>query len=133
MITEQFNIKNMDFNNKVKHNVNIFNKELFNLNDIYNKILKDKENVNEYEIQWLDGMTSVVRPKNKMQLKIVVFFYSKYYPENSMNWLDVSMITDMYKIFKNTKYNGDISKWDVSNVTDMDSMFMNSQFNKDIS
>ena len=41
MITEQFNIKNMDFNNKVKHNVNIFNKELFNLNDIYNKILKD--------------------------------------------------------------------------------------------
>ena len=78
-------------------------------------------------------MTSVVRPKNKMQLKIVVFFYSKYYPENSMNWLDVSMITDMYKIFKNTKYNGDISKWDVSNVTDMDSMFMNSQFNKDIS
>ena len=59
-------------------------------------------------------------------LEIIVDFYSGSFPEMSMNWLDVSGITDMNTIFCNHKYNGDISHWDVSNVINMTKTFCNS-------
>jgi len=39
----------------------------------------------------------------------------------------------MWGMFKNSQFNGDISKWDVSNVKDMSNMFEKSEFNRDIS
>lgn len=39
----------------------------------------------------------------------------------------------MNGLFKESHFNGDISKWDVSNVTDMSGMFESSQFNGDVS
>jgi len=48
------------------------------------------------------------------------------------NW-DVSMVTNMSGLFKNTYFNEDISGWDVSNVTDMHGMFLGAtEFNKPI-
>ena len=40
---------------------------------------------------------------------------------------------DMGSMFKNSVFNGDISKWDVSNVESMNQMFYKSEFNGDIS
>ncbi len=48
------------------------------------------------------------------------------------NW-DVSNVTNMQDIFKNSKFNGNISNWNVSNVTNMNKMFTDSEFNGDIS
>ena len=47
---------------------------------------------------------------------------------------NVSKVMDMAEMFRDTKvFNGDISKWDVSKVTNMLGMFRNSSFNGDIS
>ena len=50
-----------------------------------------------------------------------------------LNWIDTSAIDDMSYLFKNSKFDGDISKWDVSNVKNMACMFQGSVFNGDIS
>jgi len=46
---------------------------------------------------------------------------------------NVSNVKYMYGMFQNSKFNQDISNWDVGNVRDMDFMFQNSKFNQDIS
>jgi len=51
---------------------------------------------------------------------------------NISNW-DVSGVTDMGEMFYHSKFNGDISNWTVSNVTAMDHMFYYADFNQDIS
>ena len=51
---------------------------------------------------------------------------------NISNW-NVSQVTDMSGLFRDTSFNDDISAWDVSSVTDMSGMFaFASAFNQDI-
>ena len=119
MLKEQFSISDLDFNDDNNEYNNIFNK-IFT-HPYYQKILDGT--ITRNEISELNSLISIATPKNKNELRKIIEFYSNNYPENSLNWLDVSRITDMSHLFENTKYNGDISKWDTSNVTDMSYMF----------
>jgi hypothetical protein len=50
-----------------------------------------------------------------------------------LSFLDVSAVTDMHWLFRNTDFDGDVSGWDVSNVRDMCGMFEGCPFDGDIS
>ena len=70
------------------------------------------------------------KPKDDDDLRFIIFGSE---PDADLNWIDVSEITDMNRLFINSPFNGDISKWDVSKVDNMNSMFYGSHFNGNIS
>ena len=120
LIKEQFSVSDLDFSdNEQEYSVNIFNKNF--KHQYYEKVLNGT--VTESEIKELDSLIGVVVPNDKNELQKIIEFYSKNYPEDSLNWLNVSGITDMSHLFEETLYDGDISKWDTSNVTNMQRMF----------
>ena len=143
LVKEQFNISDIDFSSdENEYGANIFSKYVIDPNDIFTKMINRKA-VSTNDIKELNNLVSAVKLKNKNELKRVVHYYSKYCPQDSLNWIDVSGITNMCKLFNsNDRYTNncecDISQWDVSNVTDMSYMFSgwaeNSNiFNNDIS
>jgi surface protein len=75
-----------------------------------------------YKVYNLNDLTNIVREAVKY-----------FGPNCNLNWLDVSGVSRMNFLFKDSEFNGDISEWDVSNVNDMEGMFMDSDFNGDIS
>ena len=76
----------------------------------------------------------IYHPKTKDELKNIIKLRIKSEGnECDLNDIDTSNITDMSSLFKDSKFDGDISKWNVSNVENMRYMFTNSKFNGDIS
>ena len=138
LVKEQFNISDIDFSSdENEYGANIFSKYVIDPNDIFTKMI-NRRAVSANDIKELNNLVSAVKPKNKNELKRVVHYYSKYCPQDSLNWIDVSGITNMCKLFNsNDRYTNncecDISQWDVSNVTDMSYMFEYSKFKNDIS
>lgn len=67
IIKEQFNIANMDFNNKPKRNSNIFNKNSIDPHNVYNRMLKSVY-IPDDEMNMLDILVSQVYVPNKVEL-----------------------------------------------------------------
>lgn len=75
-----------------------------------------------------------VRPKTKKELEKIIKETIEEQGNNAdLNFIDTSLIINMEYLFKNSRFNGNISEWDVSNVLSMTGMFANSSFNGDIS
>ena len=76
-------------------------------------------------------LVAVYKPKSKDELreilvKCCIYYYCNFNSKRrcNLNWLDVSGITDMSRLFYRLEPGHvDISKWDVSNVVNMEEMF----------
>ena len=118
-------------------NYNNINKNIADIDDILANIISkiillEKMRIEEYKI--LSTFVSIYKVKNSDELvNIRRHFCSLFGNSVSLNWLDVSEVTDMCWVFSRSEFNGDISKWDVSNVKNMSWMFKESKFNGDIS
>ena len=96
---------------------------------IYQKLFKG-ERLTVQELKWTDTNVGIVKI-DRAHLRDLI--KNLRYNDISLNWIDVSDLTNLSNIFEYSDFNGDISKWDVSNATDMMCMFSDSKFNGDIS
>lgn len=84
-----------------------------------------------------DNSKYTLFPKDKKELMHMIDDeVVKNGPTCSLNHIDVSEITDMSCLFRNSIFDGDITNWDVSNVKDMSFMFEYADFtgkNSDLS
>lgn len=75
-----------------------------------------------------------VKAKNREHLKeLIAEAVAKNGPQCDLNYIDVSDVVNMRSLFKDSPFDGDISRWDVTNVIDMSFMFFESKFNGNIS
>lgn len=75
---------------------------------------------------------TVARDKDHLK-RLIKYRIDKHGTYCDLNDIDVSQITDMSGLFKDSIFHGDISEWDVSNVKNMNHMFYRSEFDGDIS
>ena len=97
---------------------------------LYNIVSYYKRYYQTDSLNWLD--VSDIEYMGYLFIRRKIADYDFNYNGDISKW-DVSNVTHMPSIFKNSTFNGDISQWDVSNVNNMQSMFENSTFNQDIS
>ena len=121
-----------DFNSVKKQNKNI-NAVDAALQYIIHKIDKrEKLSKDEYSILKKSVGIYKVYEHDELQ-ELIKYFTGQFGDECTLNWIDVSNVTDMNNMFFWSTFNGDISQWDVSKVTNMYCMFYYSNFNSDIS
>ena len=134
LIKEQFSISDIDFTeDNSDYDANIFNKNLVCL-ELYDKFIHTPNKITSSDIDILNSYVSAAPLKDLGDFIYIVKVYSDSYRYASLNWLDISGVTDMSLFFYcGSKYTGDISKWDVSNVKKMACMFTDTDFNSDIS
>jgi len=74
------------------------------------------------------------QPQTKKELRALIRAEMTHHGYRcDLNHIDISLITDFYYFFRNSNFDGNISKWDVSSVTAMYIMFSESTLNGDIS
>ena len=76
----------------------------------------------EYDILTSYNSIYIVDDIEELQ-GLINYIIDDFGNEVNLNWIDVSNVDNMANLFKDSDFNGDISKWDVSNVRNMQGMF----------
>lgn len=105
--------------------------KFFESNRYNNKLEREKLYKDILNLVNNEGYTYA--PKDRNELINLIDVILEIDLKADLNWIDVSKMTDMSMLFRDTSFKGNISKWDVSNVTCMSEMFSGCKFNGDIS
>ena len=78
------------------------------------------EKLSEKDFEILSKGDNNYKVKDRKELDIIInYFIDRKLNTISLNWLDVSNITNMCRLFHGKSFKGDISKWNTSNVENM--------------
>ena len=70
--------------------------------------------------KYVEHYDSIYRPKDTIELRnLIALAIEKLGYKCSLNWIDVSYISNFNSLFFQSKFNGDISRWKTSRTTDM--------------
>ncbi len=79
------------------------------------------------------GSSATVVAKHREHLEqLINRTIKKQGPNCDLNFIDVSKVMDMSRLFARSRFDGDISNWDVPNVMRMGRMFIRSNFEGNI-
>ena len=118
----KFLVEGFDFNSVKKQNKKV-NAVDTALQYIIQKI-NNGENLSKDEYDILIKFVGIYKVSDHDELKnLIDYFTEQFGDECNLNWIDVSNVIDMWGMFSESKFNGDISQWDVSKVKDMTNMF----------
>ena len=102
----------------------------------FEKTGKAKEWLNKIYPLMLDNATdfdgNVIALNRDHLLNLIDAAMWLHGPNCDLNFINTSNVTMMHELFKDSPFNGDISKWDVSKVKDMTQMFFGSHFTGNI-
>ncbi len=146
---EEVEVDDLDESSKDKQRYKNMLKDLqgddYDLDDIDDELLdtlstkkekfKKKEINNESfaDLNEEDDKREMIVATDKNIKEVVIQQIEELGDDADLNHIDVSQVTNMYKLFKHSNFNGNISQWDVSNVEIMIETFAFSKFNGDIS
>ena len=129
------NVTNMEWmfeNSKFQGNIDKWNVSLeCSVLDMFKGTANEKS-FPKWKIFDISGKTVVAQNGDHLKA-LICAAVAKNGNECDLNFIDVSNVTNMSRIFQDSQFNGDISKWNVSRVTHMVDMFQDSKFNGDIS
>jgi surface protein len=125
-------IEGFDFDTVNKQNKKINAIDIL-IKDIVYRII-DTGRLDTKDMHYILSLPAASYKANNNEIHLLVTNCVKIFGDDcNLNWIDVSNVTNMCKLFEDSAFNGDISNWDVSNVTDMGAMFRSSKFKGDIS
>ena len=94
------------------------------------KYIRTDDDIDETVNEWCDDPVAatvkyghISKWNTSLVTNMKDLFYEKSEFNDDISKWDVSNVTDMGFIFRETPFNGDISGWNVSSVTNMGSMF----------
>ena len=104
------------------------------IDGVLNYTITSKNDIDKYTQELFNMAVAVYTPRSNKELIILINLWIQIFGcDCSLNWINTSDITNMYGLFSDSDFTGDISKWDVAKVKNMEDLFRNSKFNGDIS
>ena len=118
-LVEAFDFNSVKKQNKNANAINVL------IKDIVYRII-DTGRLDTKDMHFILSLPAASYKANDNEIPLLVTNCVTIFGDDcNLNWIDVSNVTNMNKLFADSTFNGDISDWDVRNGSNFDAMFRN--------